>query len=293
MTRPALNVIRNITNMILIILTYISILLILFAIYAMGVTSKLNSIEQSELREAKVEQKANSASRSVDSRPPGRLKIPAIHIDAHIVRGAYSHQLRRGPGMLPGSVEPGMLGNVVIAGHRATWGAPFANLDELRAGDPIILETALGRWVYHVIAPPGAKLAASQQVYEIVQPSDVQVAEQLSGVARLTLITCHPRWSSAQRLVVVAELQGPAIDTEKSPPIAEPLRLDRLGFGAPAAADPASFIGPGAVAWCLWALATWHNRRRTKRQAAFRYALGMAMAAAPLLILFSRITDSL
>ena len=43
----------------------------------------------------------------------------------------------------------------------------------------------------------------------VVQPSDVWVLDN-AGDDRLTLTTCHPRYSARERLVVVAELIGPA-----------------------------------------------------------------------------------
>jgi sortase A len=44
---------------------------------------------------------------------------------------------------------------------------------------------------------------------EIVLPTDVYVTDPLPG-AWLTLTTCHPRFSAAQRLIIQAEMvEGP------------------------------------------------------------------------------------
>lgn len=127
----------------------------------------------------------------------GRIVIPAASVDWTVVEGVGSEDLRMGAGHMPGTALPGEPGNAVISGHRTTYGAPFADLDRLRPGDEITVETATGTHVY---------LVAETRV---VAPGDVWVAEQWRG-AWLTLTTCHPRYSSAQRLVVFAHLvDGP------------------------------------------------------------------------------------
>ena len=56
--------------------------------------------------------------------------------DSVVLGGVSRDQLRRGPGLLPGTPAPGLAGNSVIAAHRITWGAPFSRLDELRKRSP-------------------------------------------------------------------------------------------------------------------------------------------------------------
>jgi sortase A len=81
-------------------------------------------------------------------------------------------------------------GNVSIAGHRTTFGKPFANVDQLRTGDTIELETPIGSCVYRVDKEPF-----------VVGPRDVSVLGATNEKA-LTLTTCHPKGSAAQRLIV-------------------------------------------------------------------------------------------
>ena len=98
---------------------------------------------------------------------------------------------------MPSTPLPGQPGNSVISGHRTTYGAPFHELDTLVEGDIIEVETALGIHIYSVTG------------IEIVTPRDLWVIEDRGG-ATLTLTTCHPKFSSRQRLVVFAELiEGP------------------------------------------------------------------------------------
>lgn len=96
---------------------------------------------------------------------------------------------------------PGQLGNFGLAGHRQMYGRPFYAVDKLEPGDEIIVHTANAWYVYQV------------SDYEIIQPHEVDV---LAPVPRepgaqptermITLTTCHPLWSIAERYVVYGEL---------------------------------------------------------------------------------------
>ena len=98
---------------------------------------------------------------------------------------------------MPNTALPGQLGNAVISGHRTTYGAPFFNLERLVPGDRFAVETIIGTHTYEVVE------------LRIVKPTDVWVTNQWEG-SWLTLTTCHPKFSSRQRLVVFAELvDGP------------------------------------------------------------------------------------
>jgi LPXTG-site transpeptidase (sortase) family protein len=131
-----------------------------------------------------------------------RLQIPSIGVDEYVVQGTAEGQLAMGPGHYAGTAMPGQAGNVAIAGHRTTYGAPFNDLNNLAPGDPLFLTSDSGmRLEYTVSEPP-----------TVVAPSDVAVLN-FFGDNRLTLTTCNPRFSSSQRLVVVALLRE-AVVTE-------------------------------------------------------------------------------
>jgi sortase A len=102
--------------------------------------------------------------------------------------------LQEGPGHYPGTPLPGQAGNVAIAGHRTTFGAPFFRLNEVHSGDLVYLTDALGTtWVYSVIRQ------------FVVAPSDVAVLDA-TRAPELTLTTCNPRFEATSRLVVRAAL---------------------------------------------------------------------------------------
>jgi sortase A len=123
-----------------------------------------------------------------------RIEMPSIGEDHIVVAGTKVEDLRKGPGHYPSTPLPGEIGNVGIAGHRTTWGQPFYDIDRLQTGDEIVLTNLLGmRFVYRV----------TEQL--IVSPSDTWVVNP-TPTATLTLTSCHPRFSAAQRIVVKAEL---------------------------------------------------------------------------------------
>lgn len=132
----------------------------------------------------------------------GLLTSPALgaEFDWVVGYGVGPQELRRGPGYYLGTGTPGELGNVVISGHRTTYGGPFGRLDELEPGDTLHLRTLSGQFTYqvrrvHVVS------ASDTSVLE-ADPQDPQAA---ASRRLLTLTTCHPRFSARQRLIVVAE----------------------------------------------------------------------------------------
>jgi sortase A len=123
-----------------------------------------------------------------------RLRIPDAGTDVIVVEGTGRSALRAGAGHYPGTPLPGQPGNVAIAGHRTTYGKPFAGLDRLRPGALIEFDTPVGPYTYRVVADP----------YPIPR-TDLSVVAWSPG-STLTLTTCHPKGSARQRLVVRAEL---------------------------------------------------------------------------------------
>lgn len=124
-----------------------------------------------------------------------RIKIPAINVDVVVVEGTSASALRAGAGHYPKTPLPCAAGNVGIAGHRTTYGKPFANVDRLKAGDVIILETPIGSCTYEVSKAPF-----------VTTPTDFTVVGDDPSTHALTLTTCHPKGSAKERLVVKATL---------------------------------------------------------------------------------------
>ncbi|MBD7958458.1 class E sortase [Microbacterium sp. Sa4CUA7] len=104
-----------------------------------------------------------------------------------------------GIGHYPGTAMPGALGNVALAAHRYTQGAAFENVPSLQVGDAIVIETADGWYTYRF------------RNLEYVRPDEVAVLEpvpQRVGSTPdgryLTLTTCSPMWSTAERIAAYA-----------------------------------------------------------------------------------------
>jgi len=124
-----------------------------------------------------------------------RIKIPKLGVDVVVVEGTGASALRAGAGHYPDTPLPCEDGNVAIAGHRTTYGKPFTNIDRLKTGDTIILETPIGSCTYEVNKSPF-----------IVTPTNKSVVANTPGQSNLTLTTCHPKGSAKERLVVTATL---------------------------------------------------------------------------------------
>jgi sortase A len=120
------------------------------------------------------------------------LKIPRIHLDLVVVEGTDTESLKKGPGHYADTAYPWQdHGRVAIAGHRTTYLHPFYDLNEMKEGDPVILETEYGTFRYVVTS-----------VF-VITPDDSSVLDQ-TRMPTLVLTTCNPRYSAAERLIVVA-----------------------------------------------------------------------------------------
>jgi sortase A len=207
------------------------------------------------------------------------LVIPEIGVDKYVVQGIGEQDLRRGPGHYPETVLPGELGNAAIAGHRTTYGAPFFDLDRMKAGDDIFLtDTAGRRWDYKVDRS------------FVVSPNDVSVLDP-TPFAQLTLTTCNPRFSATNRLIVTARLSG-QVPLAAPAPTASPapkLVSDRtLGHGRSSAWTPT--IGYGAVVIVLWVLVRLVINRTRRWARLASYVVGIGVCLVPLWFCFENVS---
>jgi sortase A len=128
-----------------------------------------------------------------------QLQSEEMNLNSIIVQGTSVADLRKGPGHYIDSAALCTSGNAAIAGHRTTYGSPFGDIANLAFGDEIYVHTAYGSCTYTV----------TQRF--VVQPNETWVVKD-QGDNRLTLTSCHPKYSAAQRYIVVAQL------TESSAP---------------------------------------------------------------------------
>lgn len=182
---------------------------LLFAGYEVWGKTMQVSAEQNKLDHA-LEQ--NWGTGGVGGAPPAQANTPPLpgkaiarlyipRLDKHwvVVQGVTQKAIKNAPGHYPDSALPGQVGNFSVAGHRAK--AIFWDLDKLRDGDPIIVESATHWYVYQV------------KRTRIVSPKAVEVVAPVPGQPRkkpterwLTLTTCNPKFDNYQRLVIHGKL---------------------------------------------------------------------------------------
>jgi sortase A len=192
---------------------------LLFVAWTLWGTGLYYSEQQDSLREEFARLPARAASSNRPGTPPpgfnprpGQpvflLKIPAIDVDQVVVEGVGTKDLRKGPGHYPScrgeftkplctefpETWPGERGRVIVSGHRTTYGAPFWDLNKLKAEDRIHIETKWGDFTYEVTKK------------DLVLPDSPAVVIQELDKRELALTTCNPRFSAAQRLIVYATL---------------------------------------------------------------------------------------
>jgi sortase A len=155
----------------------------------------------------------------------GILYIPRFGIDYHeaIIEGDPTpsrDQLSQGVPHYGSTAVPGQVGNFAVAGHRVGHGSPFLNLDHLRAGDAVVVETKSFWYVYRVKGTPwGSDPADSRDAdglpgREIVGWNDGDVLlphpdhpGMIATEALMTMTTCHPKFLSTHRMVIYSLLQ--------------------------------------------------------------------------------------
>lgn len=154
--------------------------------------------------------------------PIARIEIPKIGISRIVVAGVDTNDLKKGPGHYPDTPLPGQNGNVAIAGHRTTYGAPFNRVDELDVGDAIVLTDLYGQRFHYRVTEQ-----------KIISPSDFSVLDP-TDEPTLTLTSCHPKFSAAKRIVIKA-----VIDPQASPP---PQAATPNAYADKNAAEPSSTV---------------------------------------------------
>lgn len=105
---------------------------------------------------------------------------------------------------------PGETGNFAIGAHRQSYGAAFRHIDAIELGDQLIVRGAEAWYVYEVT---DTRIVQPHQV-EVLAPVPGQTGAEANG-RYITLTTCHPLWSTAERYIVHGEL------VEWYPPSAE------------------------------------------------------------------------
>jgi sortase A len=126
-------------------------------------------------------------------KPVGRILIGRVGLKMVVVQGTDHESLKKGPGHYVGSGLPGEGHLIYIAGHRTTYLAPFASINNIRAGDYVRFELPYGTFTYRVTR------------HYVVASSAVDALKD-TGTEILRLQACHPRFFATHRYLVDAKL---------------------------------------------------------------------------------------
>lgn len=156
---------------------------------------------------------------NTNQKPFALIYIPRIREDVWgipIFEGVNSKQLNSGIGHYPTSSNLGEEGNFSLFGHRTSFGQPFSDIQELRIGDQVIVETKDFWFVYRlafdrIVKPNAVWVTNSQRIPELGIAVDAPYNV-------ITLVTCEPRYSTSQRWVWWGVLQS--ILPHRTPPLA-------------------------------------------------------------------------
>jgi sortase A len=128
-----------------------------------------------------------------EGEPVGRLIVPRLHLKTIVVNGTGHDDLTKGPGRELHTFMPGENELVYVAGHRTTYLAPFAKINELKAGDPVTVELPYATFQYEITG------------HKIVKADDLAVLRSHHHEL-LALQACHPRFFATHRYIAYAKL---------------------------------------------------------------------------------------
>lgn len=116
-------------------------------------------------------------------------------IEESVDRKTVLNDYTAGVGHYSSTSTLGALGNFALAAHRGTFGASFGQIDQLRIGDRIYIETKEGWYVY--------RFRNMEFVYssEVTVLNDVPTLSIVAKERILTMTTCHPKGTISERFV--------------------------------------------------------------------------------------------
>jgi len=125
-------------------------------------------------------------------RPGGGIR-PVARDRRTAVLGTDHETLKKGPGHYEPSALPGEGHLIYVAGHRTTYLAPFADINDIEVGDYITFSLPYATFTYRV------------QRHYIVRSDQLSVLQD-HGSEILRLQACHPRFFATHRYIVDATL---------------------------------------------------------------------------------------
>ncbi|MFF3759620.1 class E sortase [Streptomyces sp. NPDC002185] len=137
------------------------------------------------------------------------MYIPKLDVVVPIAEGISKSKVldkgmvgHYGEGTLKTAMPADKEGNFAVAGHRNTHGEPFRYINQLKPGDPIVVETKSAYYTYEMAS-----------ILPQTSPSNISVIDPVPkqsgfrGPGRyITLTTCTPEFTSTYRMIVWGKL---------------------------------------------------------------------------------------
>ncbi|MFB7515605.1 class E sortase [Streptomyces sp. NPDC056144] len=193
----------------------LGVVMLLFVTYQLWWTNVLAGQETDRAKEriADTWAKEDAAGTPTDDKPaafePGEgfaiMYIPKLDVVVPVAEGiSKAKVLDKGmvghysEGALKTAMPADKQGNFAVAGHRNTHGEPFRYINQLKPGDPVVVETKDAYYTYEMTS-----------ILPQTAPSNVSVIQPVpkgSGFTKpgryLTLTTCTPEFTSTYRMIV-------------------------------------------------------------------------------------------
>ncbi|MFF8834029.1 class E sortase [Streptomyces sp. NPDC015130] len=189
------------------------VVMLLFVAYQLWWTNVLAGQETDRAKEQIEDTWAKGRDSADDGKPeafePGQgfaiMYIPKLDVVVPIAEGINKAKvLDKGmvghyaDGKLKTAMPSDKQGNFAVAGHRNTHGEPFRYVNQLKPGDPIVVETQDAYYTYEMAS-----------ILPQTAPSNVAVIDPVpkgSGFTKpgryITLTTCTPEFTSTYRMIV-------------------------------------------------------------------------------------------
>jgi sortase A len=190
------------------------VVMLLFVTYQLWWTN-IRAGQQTDKAKAEIE---NSWDQGGDSGAPGAFEpgkgfaimyIPKLDVVVPVAEGISKTAVldkgmvgHYGEGRLKTAMPADKQGNFSVAGHRNTHGEPFRYINQLKPGDPIVVETRDAYYTYKMTS-----------ILPQTAPSNVSVIDPVpkqSGFTKpgryITLTTCTPEFTSTYRMIVWGQL---------------------------------------------------------------------------------------
>ncbi|WP_338495155.1 class E sortase [Streptomyces sp. SJL17-4] len=193
------------------------VVMLLFVTYQLWWTNILAGQETDRAKERIEDTWANGDADKDDTKPgafePGEgfaiMYIPKLDVVVPVAEGINKAKvLDKGmvghyaDGKLKTAMPSDKQGNFAVAGHRNTHGEPFRYINQLKPGDPIVVETRNAYYTYEMAS-----------ILPQTAPSNVSVIDPVpkgSGFTEpgrfITLTTCTPEFTSTYRMIVWGKL---------------------------------------------------------------------------------------